>query len=224
MKEADKGNKLFVIIILIGLILSAAAFFILNKTFDQDIFSNKTEETNATNNQTIIEITECSDYKNQEDCESNPEEVSLVVGCVWDAVSKSCNLAKPDDLIKDIILDISAVSLNLTTLECRKVNITEANITVKECDLNIVGIFKNTGKTGIEKDFSVHLLDITAGTVLIKTEGVADRVAPQEEREIRVVYNTTAGDHWIKFVVDPSFKLNEANETNNEITGFIDVG
>ena len=221
MKKRDYGSKWFTIIIIV-LIIGAIAYFFLNTKGEEDISSEQAGEANSSENQTVTqEITACSDYKNQEDCLSNYYNVSA--NCAWNSTSNSCDLAVVDEEIDEMILDVEATSLNLENLGCKKVNITDANITVKECDVSIRGVFKNIGTATIDTDFSVHLLDITDRVVLIKVGSVVDPLAPQEEREITAVYNTTAGERWIKLRVDPSLKLEEVNETNNEITEFIKV-
>jgi len=236
---------LIIVIIFIGVIVSLATYFILDKgTEAEEGIPKGMGDVNASANQTVsIEITKCSDYENQIDCESDSYDISIpghpqwdTLGCdnpeveckcVWDATSASCSLINETiDQTEEIVLDVAAISLTLENAGCKDVNITEGgeNITVKECDLNIRGVVKNVGSITIETDFSIHFLDITSGTSLIESIIISESIAPEEEKEIIAKYDDIPpGDYWIKFRVDPSFKLDEADEVNNDITEFIKV-
>ena len=125
---------------------------------------------------------------------------------------------------EELFLDIEAISLTLVNAGCDALTNSTTNETYSLCDIDLVGILKNTGTETIEENFVVHFFDTTEGSSLIELFIVRDSIVPGEEKEFSVFYNNVPpGTYIILFRVDAVNTLDESNEGNNDISKVVGV-
>lgn len=125
---------------------------------------------------------------------------------------------------EELFLDLEAINLTLTNAGCDALTNSTTNETYSLCDIDLVGVLKNTGTETIDENFVVHFFDTTEGSSLIKLFVVGDSIAPGGEKEFSVFYNNVPpGTYIILFRVDAVNTLDESNEGNNDISKVVEV-
>jgi hypothetical protein len=212
--------KRSVVWIVFFVIIALGVYFFLSSGGGSGLGLN---ETILVNDTILSEAQECSDYKNQGDCTLD---VFGFKNCLWDVNASDCEAKveahEPEPVPQ--VLDIEAISLNVTSLGCSVVTNSTTNVTSHECDLNLKGVLKNVGTGAINESFIVQFFEVTnSGTSLIDLIKV-DSLGFESQKEISVKYEgIPPGKYFIRFRVDGVNDLDEANEDNNFVTEVIDV-
>lgn len=243
-----KGNMLLWFILFVA-VASLVVILLIGFTGDESEESEvdetesdagEEESEQSQENNTEVEITQCSGYQAQEECASDSSNVGgcaegteLECQCSWNNETGVCELDVLTEESNETggngeIYDLEAFALNLTNNGCSEEEINDTNVNVTECDMTIEGTIRNSGTSTIDTDFVVHFLDITditrSGSELIKLIRVTDSLAPDSEKILSVTYEEISrGEYFVRMKVDAIYSIDESDEDNNFITEDIKI-